>query len=93
MRRFAVLAAATLLLAGCGGTQDITAAQVRAMSDEEAIALLDCQMRKAADDLGQQEAVDRYGDALVDSVENDGEPLQLILWDDGYRCPEMVPGG
>ncbi len=61
------------------------------MSDEGALAMADCQMKKAAEDLGQQEAIDRYGDALIGSVDNDGDTLQVILHNDGYACPEYLP--
>ena len=90
MRLLAVLLVAALLLAGCGG-EALTNEQVEAMSDEEALAMVDCQMRKAAEDLGQQEAVDRYADALIGSEEEDGDILQVILWNDGYRCSEYLP--
>ncbi len=77
------------LAAGCGGGK-LTNEQVAEMNDEDALAMADCQMRKAAEDLGQQEAIDRYGDALIGSVENDGDTLQVILHNDGYRCPEYL---
>lgn len=41
--------------------------------------------------MGQHEFVKRYGDALIESVENDGPTLEVMLAEDGYRCPELVP--
>ena len=89
-RRLALIAVLALGLAGCGGGEALTNEQVEAISDEEAIGMLDCQMRKAAEDIRQQETVDRYGDALMDSAQNDGDTLQAILDRDGYSCPEFL---
>ena len=74
-------------VAGCGNTT-LTNEQVQAMSDERAGAMGSCQMRKAAADLGQQEALERYAKKLG---ERENDTLHVILWDDGYRCPEYLP--
>ena len=87
----AVLLVAAFLLAGCGSDETLTNEQVEAMSDEEALSMVDCQMQKATEDLGQREAVDRYADALIGGTEEDGDILPVILWNDGYRCPEYLP--
>ena len=90
MRRGLVLVSVlALTLVGCGGG-DLTNEQVEAMTDEEALAMLDRQMQKAAEDLGQEGAVSRYGDALMGSVEGDGDTLQVILHSDGYSYPEYL---
>lgn len=85
----AVLLSAAFLLAGCGG-ETLTNERVREMGDEEALRMLDCQMQKAAEDLGQEEAVDRYAEDLIGSEGEGGDVIQVILWNDGYRCPEYL---
>ena len=52
--------------------------------------MLDCQMRKASEDLGQREATDRYAGDPVGSEGEDGDILRVILRNDGYRCPEYL---
>ena len=89
-RRLVLLAALALALAGCGGSEALTNGQVEAMSEEDAAGMLNCQLTKAAEDLGQQEAADRYGEALMQSAESDGDMLHVILDGDGYSCPEFV---
>lgn len=93
MRLLCVLATATVFLAGCGGAEDITAGEVNAMTDEEALALLDCQLRLAAEDMGNQEAVDYSVDLMEQQMEaGNRDPIQVTLWnEDGYRCPEFLP--
>ena len=90
MRRLALVAVLAFVLSGCGGSEALTNEQVEEMGEQDALAMLDCQLRKAGEDLGQQEAGDRYGDALMDSAENDGDTLQVILHNDGYSCPEYL---
>ena len=91
MRKIVLMAALSLMFAaGCGG-EELTNEDVKAMSEEDSLAMLDCQMRKAAEDLGQEEAVDRYAEELMGTVEEDGDLLQVILHNDGYRCPEYLP--
>ena len=91
-RLLGTLAVAAVILAGCGGAEDITAGQVEALGDDQALALLDCQLRLAADDMGQQEAVDYSVDLMEQGMEaGDTEPIQVTLWnEDGYRCPEFL---
>ena len=90
MRGYALAMVLSLVFAaGCGGGE-LTNEQVADMKDDDALAMADCQMRKAAEDLGQQEAINRYGDALIGSAENDSDTLQVILHNDGYRCPEYL---
>ena len=93
MRLLCVLATATVFLAGCGGAEDITAGEVNAMTDEEALALLDCQLRLAAEDMGNQEAVDYSVDLMEQQMEaGNRDPIQVTLWnEDDYRCPEFLP--
>ncbi len=91
MRRFSMVLVLALILAGCGGDKALTNEEVEAMTDEGALAMADCQLKKAAEDLGQEGVIDRYGDALIGSVEEDGGALQVILHNDGYRCPEYLP--
>ncbi|MDP9484494.1 MAG: hypothetical protein M3Q49_01660 [Actinomycetota bacterium] len=90
MRRFAGVAALALVLVGCGGSEALTNEQVEGMTEQDALAMLDCQMRKAAEDLGEQESVDRYAEEWMNSAENDGDTLQVILARDGYSCPEYL---
>lgn len=93
MRRLGILVVATVFLAGCGGTEDITAGQVEAMGDDEALALLECQLVKATEDMGQKEAADYSVDLMEEGMESgDTTPIQVTLWnEDGYRCPELAP--
>ena len=86
----AVAVVLVFMLAGCRESEALTNEQIEEMGEQDALAMLDCQLRKAAEDLGQQEAADRYGDALMDSAENDGDTLQVILHKDGYSCPEYL---
>ena len=90
MRKLAFMAVLVLALAGCGGSRALTNEQVEEMGEQDALAMLDCQLRKAAEDLGQQEATDRYAEQLMQSAESDGDTLQVILDRDGYSCPEFV---
>ena len=93
MRLLGVLAVAALVFAGCGGAEDITAGQVETLGEDQALALLDCQLRLAAEDMGQEEAVDYSVDLMEQGMESgDTEPIQVTLWnEDGYRCPEFLP--
>ncbi len=86
VRKLAVVLAFAFLVAGCG-EQELTNEDVEAMGEQEAIAMLNCQFEKAGSDLGRQEAISRYGEAWSDSIENDGDKLQVILARDGYACP------
>lgn len=95
--KLAVLFAALCVILGavlsCGAPDDITAGQVEAMTDDEALALLDCQLRLAADDMGQDEAVDYSVNLMEEGVDSgDLTAIQVTLWNkDGYRCPELLP--
>ena len=91
MRRLFLVAMFAAFLAGCGGSEALTNEQVEDMSEQGAIAMLDCQPRKADEDLGEQEeATDRYVEEWMNSAENDGDTLQVILDGDGYSCPEYL---
>ena len=90
MRRLALVAVLALALAGCGGSEALTNEQVEAMSEEDAVGMLNCQLTKAGEDLGQEEATDRYVEEWMNSAENDGDTLQVILARDGYGCPEFA---
>lgn len=90
MHRSILVVALAVFLAGCGGSEALTNEQVEEMGEQDALAMLNCQLTKAGEDLGEQEAADRYGDALMESAEGDGDTLQVILDRDGYSCPEFV---
>lgn len=90
MRRLLSVVVLAAFLAGCGGEEALTNEQVEEMGEQDALAMLDCQMRKAGEDLGQEEATDRYVEEWMNSAENDGDKLQVILDRDGYSCPEFV---
>lgn len=94
VRRLGVLMTLAAVLAwGCGGAEEITAGEIGAMSEQEALALLDCQMQLAAEDLGEQEALDLSVDMMEEGMESgDTTPIQVELWNEhGYRCPELAP--
>lgn len=80
-------------LSGCGSSEDITAGQVEAMTEQEALALLECQLQLASEDMGEQEAIDYSVDLMEEQMEAGNEdPIQVALWnEDGYRCPEFIP--
>ena len=80
---------ATFVL-GCGGDEALTNEQVEAMSEEDAVGMLNCQLTKAAYDLGQEEATNRYADELMRSAEGGGDTLQVILDRDGYACRDFL---
>ena len=63
------------------------------MSEDDALALLECQMIKASEDMGQEEAVDYSVDLMEQGMESgDTAPIQVTLWnEDGYTCPEFLP--
>lgn len=94
-RALGIFAVAALLagVAGCGGGEDITAAQVEAMSEQEALGLLQCQLQLASEEMGQKEAVDYSVDLMEEGMDSgDSTPIQVALWnEDGYRCPEYLP--
>ena len=99
-----VALASAMLLVQCGGVErqneqaenrtneqvNLTNEQVGNMSREEAISLLNCQMEKAVDDLGQQEFLDRYADEWKRDDGEEGDALQVVWWNDGYRCEKLV---
>ena len=73
-----------------GGVRGRRRAHERGCSTEDSLALLECQLQKASADLGRQEAEERYTDELMNSAEEDGDTLQVILDGDGYSCPEYM---
>jgi hypothetical protein len=67
----------------------LTEQELARMSDEQTIALLECQTQKVAADLGQQEATDYVVDKIAAEITNEGTditPVQLELWREGYTC-------
>ena len=92
-----VALASAMLLAECGSVErqnkyvkNLTNEQVEYISSQEAIALLNCQMEKAVDELGQQEFLERYADGWKRNDGEEGDTLQVIWWNDGYRCEELL---
>ncbi len=88
-----LLALVAALLTGCGGAEDITASDVRGMSSDDTMALLDCQLELAADDMGEKAAIDYTIDLMEEGFKADGRavPIQVAMWnEDGYQCPELL---
>ncbi len=79
-----------LILAGCGGSKELTNEQVEGMGEQDALAMLSCQLQKASNVLGEEAAGGRYVDEWKNSAERDGDKLQVILARDGYECPEYL---
>lgn len=76
--------------------ETITAADVDPLSDDETMALSDCQTMQVYSALGQSEA-DAYFEDLTDRIVEDFEneegtdmTLQTYMWNDGYRCPGFI---
>ncbi len=98
LKAISVALASAVLLAGCthaallrpDRSEKLTNEQVERMGDEEAIALLNCQMDKAVEDLGQGEFLERYADDWNREDEEEGDTLQVTWWNDGYRCEGLV---
>lgn len=94
MRRSLLVLLVFVFLVGCGSTESstekLTQARLDAMSDEEALALLECQTRKVVEDKGQEEGTKYASDLLMKTIEEDGPPLQAILWEEGYTCEELI---
>ena len=99
MHRLALCLLVCLGLVACSD-ETLTQAQVEAMSDQEAAALLECQGQQVYEEMGQ-EAGDEYmvelmmgpSDDPEDQLEflEEGGAIQVDLWEDGYTCPELVP--
>jgi hypothetical protein len=53
-----VLALALVIVVGCGGTPELTGADVKEMGHDRAIALLECQATKVAKERGPAAAED-----------------------------------
>ena len=101
MRRVMLVAAVALVFSGCGDGGTLTQAQVDAMSDEEAIALLTCQGEQVVKEMGQEDGTEYMAELMMGPSEAPEEQmrfleenpgaLQVDLWEAGYTCPEMVP--
>ena len=93
-----VALASAVLSAGCihaahlqpNRSEKLTNEQVERTSDKKAIELRNCQMRKAVEDLGQEEFLARYADDWNTGDEEEDHNLQVTWWNDGYRCEELV---
>jgi PBP1b-binding outer membrane lipoprotein LpoB len=90
MRRLTMVLVLALILAGCGGSKELTNEQVEAMGEQDALTMLNCQLQKASNVLGEEAAGDRYVDEWMNSAEQNGDMLQVILARDGYECPEYL---
>jgi hypothetical protein len=93
LRLSTTLLAVVFALAGCGAPE-LTEEHMEQMSDDEAFRLLDCQSQKVYDDMGAQEGEAYIKDVfttLMKEGEVDGEdPVQEVLWEDGYTCSEFL---
>lgn len=101
MRRIVLAAATALVLSACGDGETLTQAQVDAMSDDEALALLDCQGDQVVEEMGMEAGTDYMAelmmgpsedpDDVMSFMEENPGALQVDLWEAGYTCPGMVP--
>jgi hypothetical protein len=90
VRMTVVLAVALVIVVGCGGTPELTGADVKEMGQERAITLLECQATKVAKEMGPFAAEEYVIDKSAKARKEDGPPVQVILWRVGYKCPEYL---
>ncbi len=101
MHRLAMCLLVCFGMVACGEDEALTQAQVEAMSDQEAMALLNCQMEQVAAEKGERAAADYLiglmtgggtGEKeVMDALKEGGPSFQVLLWEEGYTCPELVP--
>jgi hypothetical protein len=85
-----VLAVTLVIVVGCGETPELTGADVKEMGQDRANALLECQATKVAKERGPFAAEEYMNDKLAKALKEDGPPVQVILWREGYKCPEYL---
>jgi hypothetical protein len=85
-----VLAVALVILVGCGGTPELTGADVKEMGQDRADALLECQATKVAEEKGPFTGAEYVNDKWAKARKEGGPPIQVILWREGYECPEYL---
>jgi hypothetical protein len=97
VRRIVLAVAATLVLSGsaCGGDETVTQEDLDRMSQENVLAMGNCQLRKLQEAEGQ-EGVERFTEEMVDDVaeapsSEEVVPVQVELSEMGYNCPEYLP--
>jgi len=86
----AIVLAVALLVVGCGGTSELSDADVKEMGQDRAGALLECQATKVANEMGPVAAQEYVNDKWAKTRKEDGPPIQVILWREGYECPEYL---
>ncbi len=73
----------------------LTEADVDAMSDEEAVQMLNCQTQQVINDKGEKAGMDHVGDLWEENVdkelseEGSGTTVQVTLSEQGYNCDEL----
>jgi hypothetical protein len=90
VRMAMVLAVALVMVVGCGGKPELTAADVKEMGQDRARALLECQATKVAEKKGPFAGAEYVNDKLAKARKEGGPPVQVILWREGYKCPEYL---
>ena len=70
MRRIVLAAVTALVLSACGDGGTLTQAQVDAMSDDEALALLDCQGDQVVEEMGMEAGTDYMAELMMGPSED-----------------------
>ncbi len=86
MKKAIVTAALALGLSACGAAPELTNADVDEMGQDRALALLECQIGKVYQEKGPEAGEEFYLEEFGSL--QDGETLQVRLWEEGYTCEE-----
>jgi predicted nucleotidyltransferase len=88
MKKAIVTVALALGLSACGAAPELTNADVDRMGQDKALALLECQMGKVVEDKGMEAGQKHVEEAYIAAIEEDGDTVQVKLWEEGYTCEE-----
>ena len=88
IKKAIVTAALALGLSACGAAPELTNADVDRMGQDKALALLDCQMGKVVEDKGMEAGQKYVEEVYIAAIEEDGDTVQVTLWEEGYTCEE-----